>query len=204
LLSAFTSTMGDSIRTHVLAHHGQHAPREVDVNVRCGTAVVTGTRTSRTSGSISAWNLWASVSQSAVTDNRAAPADRQSLTRAAEEAQRDLLAATEAAEQALARARALTWQLERALEALHASEATSRITHEGEHSASWARLSSREREVLALVAEGRSNKAIAEALFVSPNTVKTHVASLLTKFDVDSRVQLAALAASHANWQDAA
>jgi two-component system response regulator DegU len=55
--------------------------------------------------------------------------------------------------------------------------------------------------VLALVAEGRSNKAIAEALFVSPNTVKTHVASLLTKFQVDSRTQLAAIAV-RAGWSE--
>ena len=56
-------------------------------------------------------------------------------------------------------------------------------------------LSPREREVLALVAEGRSNKAIADALFVSPNTVKTHVASLLSKLHAESRAQLAAMAA---------
>lgn len=57
-----------------------------------------------------------------------------------------------------------------------------------------ATLSPREREVLTLVAEGRTNKAIADALFVSPNTVKTHVASLLSKLHVDSRVQLVAIA----------
>jgi DNA-binding CsgD family transcriptional regulator len=56
-------------------------------------------------------------------------------------------------------------------------------------------LSPREREVLSLVAEGRSNKAIADALSVSPNTIKTHVASLFTKLNVDSRVQLATIAA---------
>jgi DNA-binding NarL/FixJ family response regulator len=55
-------------------------------------------------------------------------------------------------------------------------------------------LSPRESEVLALVAQGLTNKAIAETLFVSPNTVKSHVSSLLSKFNVDSRVQLAALA----------
>lgn len=60
------------------------------------------------------------------------------------------------------------------------------------------RLSPREREVLALVAQGRTNKAIAEALFVSPNTVKTHVTSLLTKLDVDTRAQLAAIATRQA------
>lgn len=58
-------------------------------------------------------------------------------------------------------------------------------------------LSPREREVLALVAQGRSNKAIAEALFVSPNTIKTHVASLLNKLRAETRVQLAVIAARH-------
>jgi DNA-binding NarL/FixJ family response regulator len=56
------------------------------------------------------------------------------------------------------------------------------------------RLSAREREVLALVADGQTNKAIASALYVSPNTVKTHVASLLNKLGADTRVQLAAIA----------
>jgi DNA-binding NarL/FixJ family response regulator len=55
-------------------------------------------------------------------------------------------------------------------------------------------LSRREQEVLALVAQGRTNKAIADALFVSPNTIKTHVTSLLHKFQADTRAQLAVLA----------
>lgn len=55
-------------------------------------------------------------------------------------------------------------------------------------------LSPREREVLALVAAGQTNKAIAATLYVSPNTVKTHVSSLLHKLHVDTRVQLAAIA----------
>jgi DNA-binding NarL/FixJ family response regulator len=48
--------------------------------------------------------------------------------------------------------------------------------------------------VLALIAQGQTNKTIAEALCVSPNTVKTHVASLLRKLKADNRVQLAAIA----------
>ncbi len=56
-------------------------------------------------------------------------------------------------------------------------------------------LSPRERQVLALVAEGRSNKAIAETLFVSPNTIKTHISSLFGKLHADTRAQLAAMAA---------
>jgi DNA-binding NarL/FixJ family response regulator len=56
-------------------------------------------------------------------------------------------------------------------------------------------LSPRAREVLALVAEGQTNKGIASALFVSPNTVKRHVTSLLNKFHASTRVQLATIAA---------
>ena len=55
-------------------------------------------------------------------------------------------------------------------------------------------ISPREHEVLALVVAGRTNKEIAEALFVSPYTVKSHVASLLTKLDADNRAQLAGIA----------
>ncbi|MBB5517660.1 response regulator transcription factor [Amphiplicatus metriothermophilus] len=52
-------------------------------------------------------------------------------------------------------------------------------------------VTAREYEVLALLAEGRSNKEIARALAVSPNTVKTHVARLFEKLDVARRVEAA-------------
>ena len=45
-------------------------------------------------------------------------------------------------------------------------------------------LSDREREVFQLVAEGRSNKQIAEALCVSVSTVETHRARVMTKLDI--------------------
>ena len=50
-------------------------------------------------------------------------------------------------------------------------------------------LSEREHEVLALMVEGADNAAIAEALFISPNTVKNHVASIFAKLGVESRLQ---------------
>jgi DNA-binding NarL/FixJ family response regulator len=48
-----------------------------------------------------------------------------------------------------------------------------------------ARLSAREREVLALMAEGRSNAGIARRLWVSEGTVEKHVRSIMTKLDLE-------------------
>lgn len=59
-------------------------------------------------------------------------------------------------------------------------------------------LSEREREVLAMLAAGESNKLIARALDLSPHTVKRHVANILAKLDCSSRGQAAALWRDHA------
>ncbi len=54
-------------------------------------------------------------------------------------------------------------------------------------------LSPREREVLELLVQGKSNKAIAEILVISPNTVKRHLQSIFTKLGVNSRSAAVAL-----------
>jgi DNA-binding NarL/FixJ family response regulator len=52
-----------------------------------------------------------------------------------------------------------------------------------------AQLTPREREVLALMAEGRTNVGIAKRLYLSERTVETHVTNILTKLDVTSTVE---------------
>ncbi len=55
-------------------------------------------------------------------------------------------------------------------------------------------LTDREREVLALVAKGLSNAEIGSRLYITPATVKTHVARVLTKLDARDRAQLIVIA----------
>ncbi|HAC65501.1 MAG TPA: DNA-binding response regulator [Cyanothece sp. UBA12306] len=57
-----------------------------------------------------------------------------------------------------------------------------------------ALLSERELEVLKLIVEGKSNNQIAEDLYLSTNTIKTHVRGIMNKLAVDDRVQAAVIA----------
>ena len=59
------------------------------------------------------------------------------------------------------------------------------------------RLSHRERDVLALLAKGRSNKEVARTLDLAESTVKIHVQSILKKLELASRVQAAIFAIEH-------
>jgi DNA-binding NarL/FixJ family response regulator len=62
-------------------------------------------------------------------------------------------------------------------------------------------LSNREREVLQLVAQGKSNREIAESIFISEHTVKSHLKNILNELHLDNRVQLTSYAYSK-GWID--
>lgn len=61
----------------------------------------------------------------------------------------------------------------------------------------FAELSKREMEVLEMLGRGMKNKAIADELFVSEKTVKTHVGSVLRKLHLNDRTEAALLAQKH-------
>jgi DNA-binding NarL/FixJ family response regulator len=78
-------------------------------------------------------------------------------------------------------------------------EVVSRLVGRPRHDSPLEILTERERDVLALMAEGRSNQAIAGQLWMSPKTVETHVGSIFTKLGLapaaeDHRRVLAVLA----------
>ena len=58
-------------------------------------------------------------------------------------------------------------------------------------------LTEREREVLALVGQGASNKEIASSLFITERTARTHVSNILGKLGLASRTQAALWAVDH-------
>jgi two-component system NarL family response regulator len=60
-----------------------------------------------------------------------------------------------------------------------------------------AHLSKREIEILRLMAEGKQNKEIAQELYISPQTVKNHISNILTKLQIENRIQAAVYAVRH-------
>jgi DNA-binding CsgD family transcriptional regulator len=67
-----------------------------------------------------------------------------------------------------------------------------------------AGLTARELEILRLIADGKANKEIAQALFISANTVAIHVAHVLEKTGASNRTAAAAYAARHHLFEPAA
>ncbi|MEV0629769.1 response regulator transcription factor [Nonomuraea wenchangensis] len=98
-------------------------------------------------------------------------------------------------------------ELRRAVEVVAAGEAllspsvtrrvVERFAHRPRPAASLHALTTRESEVVRLVATGLSNDEIAAALVISPLTVKTHITRAITKLGVRDRVQLVILAYEH-------
>jgi DNA-binding CsgD family transcriptional regulator len=70
------------------------------------------------------------------------------------------------------------------------------VTAEPETSG-WAALTTSELTVARLVAEGLTNREVAERLFVSPHTVNSHLRHVFLKLGINSRVELARLARDH-------
>lgn len=92
----------------------------------------------------------------------------------------------------------MTWGVMNALPVLHFDAMPSLFPQETNHPGEDACLllkerygiSERELEIIQLVAQGRSNKEIADALFISLQTVKDHNSRIYRKLDVSNRVQL--------------
>ncbi len=75
-----------------------------------------------------------------------------------------------------------------------------------EEAAAFSSLSLQEKHILALVSEGKTNREIAEALFLGEGTVRNYVSSILAKLGVSNRAEAAAYAVEHSlkdyiDWQ---
>ncbi|WP_353814006.1 helix-turn-helix transcriptional regulator [Agromyces sp. SYSU T00266] len=102
----------------------------------------------------------------------------------------------EAAEQSLAAARESAAEIGAHLVTRMAHEVAARGRLSGDRSGGGDELTARERQVLALVVEGYSNRQIGERLFISVKTVSVHVSAILRKLGAASRTEAAAIARS--------
>jgi DNA-binding CsgD family transcriptional regulator/tetratricopeptide (TPR) repeat protein len=78
-----------------------------------------------------------------------------------------------------------------------------RTSRDGPAASDGLRLSPREREVMTLLSDGRTNREIAECLFISEKTASVHVTHILDKLGVSSRVEAALAAAAFQRSEDA-
>ncbi|HEV2347227.1 MAG TPA: helix-turn-helix transcriptional regulator [Actinocrinis sp.] len=104
----------------------------------------------------------------------------------------DTAAAVEAFDQALAldSAYGAAWDAARVRSRLRRLGVRRRLVASAGPHTGWSALTRAERQVADLVAEGRTNREIAEQLFVSPHTVNAHVRRIFEKLQVRSRVEL--------------
>jgi DNA-binding NarL/FixJ family response regulator len=88
--------------------------------------------------------------------------------------------------------------LERAMMASVLSQMTRASQQPDPEAAKIATLTTREREVIALIGEGLRNRQIAERLFISETTVRHHLTSIFAKLEVADRLELVIYAFRHA------
>lgn len=86
------------------------------------------------------------------------------------------------------------WDSTATTEIRAAFESNPGATPEGHSDKSIAVLTRREQEILALIADGKTNQEIAQLLYIAPGTVRVHVHTILQKLDVRDRTQAAVLA----------
>ncbi|RKL65826.1 DNA-binding response regulator [Salipaludibacillus neizhouensis] len=82
-------------------------------------------------------------------------------------------------------------------EATFEGQVTQRMFHQMRHKPKHDELTRREKEVLALVGKGQTNKEISENLHIGIKTVKTHVSHILMKLELDDRTKAAIYANKH-------
>ncbi|HEX6519739.1 MAG TPA: AAA family ATPase [Streptosporangiaceae bacterium] len=91
-----------------------------------------------------------------------------------------------------------SWDLARVRRRLRQRGIQRRLPAERRPTQGWEALTDSELAVVGLVADGLTNRAVAERLFVSPNTVNGHLRHAFEKLGINSRVALTRLAAEHA------
>lgn len=82
-------------------------------------------------------------------------------------------------------------------EATFEGQVTQKMFHQMRHKPKHEELTNREKEVLALIGKGQTNKEIGENLHIGIKTVKTHVSHILMKLELDDRTQAAIYANKH-------
>ncbi|WP_159723069.1 response regulator [Enterococcus sp. CSURQ0835] len=98
--------------------------------------------------------------------------------------------------QEIAEAIRATYQGERVLEPEVTDKVMAQLSGRNRHIL-HDELTNREREILLLIAQGMSNQEIADELFITLKTVKTHVSNILAKLEVEDRTQAAIYAFKH-------
>ena len=89
-----------------------------------------------------------------------------------------------------------TWDAARVRGRLRGHGVRTRVAPASKPPSAWAGLTESELAVVRLVARGLTNREVAERLFLSPHTVGQHLRHVFSKLDINSRVELARLAAS--------